>query len=297
MESVVENVRKRGESLLAHVEEFLQHRSRILYRPVNRPGSEIIVIGSSDYRWAELDETDAQRQTKLLRDCARFFGVLDVLLLGQIPSCLKEVRHAKGDFLELVSQEKECWHKSLEEAVQAARDAMRAILGSLSRLYDPIGGEFCYVPDTNALLHNTQLEEWVFGGSPAFTLVLTPSVLSELDDLKVRGNDKVQPKAEKLVRQIKEYSRRGDLTEGVTLTKDRSRIRALAVEPDMKHTLSWLDRDNNDDRFIASFLEVMRQHPRSVVVLVSRDVNVHNKANFALMPVVDPPEPFTHVKP
>jgi len=66
MESVVENVRKRGESLLAHVEEFLQHRSRILYRPVNRPGSEIIVIGSSDYRWAELDETDAQRQTKLL---------------------------------------------------------------------------------------------------------------------------------------------------------------------------------------------------------------------------------------
>ena len=35
----------------------------------------------------------------------------------------------------------------------------------------------------------------------------------------------------------------------------------------------------------------MRQRPHSPVVLVTRDINLTNKADFARVPVIDPPDP------
>ena len=93
------------------------------------------------------------------------------------------------------------------------------------------------------------------------------------------------------MRQIKEYARRGNLSEGVTLAEDRSVVRSLAMEPHMAQTLSWLDAGSKDDRFIASFIEVMRHHPGCEVVLVSRNHNVRNKARLASLPVIAPPDP------
>ena len=82
---------------------------------------------------------------------------------------------------------KPCAYESIDAAVQAAKKAMHAALNGLSRLYDGKSGEVCYVPDTSALLHNTQLDAWQFEGVPAFTMVLTPTVLSELDEFSKRG--------------------------------------------------------------------------------------------------------------
>jgi predicted ribonuclease YlaK len=60
----------------------------------------------------------------------------------------------------------------------------------------------------------------------------------------------------------------------------------------MAESLPWLDAGNRDDRFIASVIEVMRAHPRSAVVIVTRDVNLQNKAEFASLPFVEPPDPI-----
>ena len=49
----------------------------------------------------------------------------------------------------------------------------------------------------------------------------------------------------------------------------------------MEDSLPWLDRELNDDRLIASVLEVMRQNLGSRVVLVTSDVNHQNKADAA----------------
>ena len=122
--------------------------------------------------------------------------------------------------------------------------------------------------------------------------MLTSTVLSELDRLKVEHrNADIQDRANKLIRQIKEYRRRGPLTDGVPLVKDTSRIRARAVEPKIEESLPWLDPGNNDDRILASMIEVMRQYPRSLVTLVTRDINLQNKAEFARVVFVEPPEP------
>ena len=64
----------------------------------------------------------------------------------------------------------------------------------------------------------------------------------------------------------------------------------MAVEADAEHALPWLDLSNDDDRILAAFVDVMRQHPRTPVVLVTRD-NLQNKAEYAELPFVEPPDP------
>src|SRR5262249_4534149 len=128
--------------------------------------------------------------------------------------------------------------------------------------------------------------------TPRFTLILVPAVLSELDALKVNHrNETVRRKAETLIRQIKEYRRRGNLTRGVPVVKDKIDIVGIATEPSMKTTLPWLDLQNNDAGWFAAVIEVMRSRPRPRVIIVSRDINLQNKADFARVPFADPPEP------
>lgn len=45
------------------------------------------------------------------------------------------------------------------------------------------------------------------------------------------------------------------------------------------------------DRLIASMLEVMRLFLHSPVLLVTRDINAQNKADYAGISFIEPPEP------
>jgi hypothetical protein len=57
----------------------------------------------------------------------------------------------------------------------------------------------------------------------------------------------------------------------------------------MQDTLPWLDPTNDDDRLLASFLEVMRRFLHSPVILVTRDINLQNKAELAQVCFLEPP--------
>jgi len=97
------------------------------------------------------------------------------------------------------------------------------------------------VPDTNALLYNTDIDKWNFAEASKFRIMLTPTVLSELDQLKVAGRtDEVRKKSEKLIRQIKEYRRRGPLANGASVKKDAVELASIAIEPDTEAMLPWL---------------------------------------------------------
>lgn len=162
----------------------------------------------------------------------------------------------------------------------------------LSALHDPSEGAHVFVPDTNALYWNPALDSWRFADAEPFTLVLTPSVLADLDRHKIEHkNPEVRAKAERLIRGVKEYRRRGSLADGVTIARGVSSVATIATEPRMGDSLYWLDAANDDDRIIASVLEVMRVRPRSAVVLVTRDINMQNKAGYGRIPFVEPPDP------
>jgi predicted ribonuclease YlaK len=192
--------------------------------------------------------------------------------------------------LRIIEQNKNTPYASTQEAILIVREEVDKQIGLLNNLYGASFGGTIYVPDTNALLFNPQLENWRFSESPKFVLVLTPTVLKELDELKVsHRNETVREKSEKLISRIKGYRARGRITEGVPLVKGISEILALAVEPNVTNSLPWLDAQNSDDRILVSTLEVMRQRPRSTVILVTRDINLQNKAEFARIPFAEPP--------
>lgn len=128
---------------------------------------------------------------------------------------------------------------------------------------------------------------------PRFVLLFTPTVLGELDKLKIAPGEELRRKAERIVNQINEYGRRGAGRGEVTLRRDRSAVRMIAVEPDFSQTLPWLDPSIQDDRLIAATLEVIRQYPESPVTIVTRDGNLQNKARYAGIPCVEPPNPAT----
>jgi predicted ribonuclease YlaK len=180
--------------------------------------------------------------------------------------------------------------KTTSDARKKTHEALDVIVSKIADLYDSSDGTPIYVPDTNAILANPELEEWKFGHR--FTIHLTPTVLRELDEMKVHRNPDVAAKAEGVIRRIKGYRDRGggSLRDPVPLRSGRSTLQAGAVEPNMNETLPWLDPENRDDRIIASVIETMRSHVRSPVTLVTRDLNMQNKASHAAIPYIEPPE-------
>ena len=64
----------------------------------------------------------------------------------------------------------------------------------------------------------------------------------------------------------------------------------MAVEPRRDAALGWLSWDSADDRILAAMLELMRSSPGRAVALVTRDINLQNKAEFAHLPYLEPPE-------
>ena len=292
MKTVTDNLQETADEINGMLQTLLLNHSS-LYQWNDHNGLVVFISAHGDYAYRELPEAGRQIQAKLLEEYRRFNSLLKTLLREQPKDALKQLSEAETVMLRTIEQQ-HTWCKTTQEAFARATEALQTQFTLLKNCYDPSTGDIFYVPDTNALLYNPALERWEFDGVRSFALVLTPTILSELDALKVNHrNETVRQKAQTLINQVKEFRRRGRLTEGVTLVKGKSTILAIAVEPNMQDSLPWLDSTNKDDRFLAAVIEVMRLRLRSVVLAVSRDINFQNKAEFARVPFVEPPEPIT----
>lgn len=261
---------------------------------VNNPDSGIVFISvSGDHDWQPLCVEGRQLQSRVRSKYEKLLALLRVLLRSQ-PSSVHDIlsEYARTVY-EIVNQEGLTWVKTVDEAISNSEAAIDGQMGLLAGLYDGAENEAVCVPDTNALLYNQRLEDWEFEEYPRFLVILLPTVLSELDYLKVNHrNEEVRRKAEGIIRQIKSYRTRGSLAEGVPLRSGRSTLQTIAIEPNMAKSLPWLKADNNDDAILASLIEIMREHPRCQVMLITRDINLQNKAEYAGLPFVEPPEPL-----
>ncbi|MCY4377006.1 MAG: PIN domain-containing protein [Spirochaetaceae bacterium] len=143
-------------------------------------------------------------------------------------------------------------------------------------------GERILVPDTNAIANESDPTKYRhIAGHNTYVFLLLPTVLAELDALKnAHRNPDFREKIRRAIARIKGWRTQGALLAGVTVHKTVT-VRAIGTEPDMKDSLSWLDKENRDDRIIASVLEVQSDHPTSDVILVTEDVNLLNKADLA----------------
>ena len=129
-----------------------------------------------------------------------------------------------------------------------------------------------------------------FIGQEEFTVIIVPTVIQELDDLKIKSRDiDFKNKVKSVIRRLKGWRQQGSMLKGVTVNK-KITIKMVATEPKFNKTLQWLDSSNNDDRIIASILELQSTNPSSKVVLVTADLNLQNKAELAKLPIVEPIE-------
>jgi hypothetical protein len=251
----------------------------------------VVIIHANPYEWDELTDEGKEIQHALHTTYGKFKELVKSQIHGRVRETTQRFRELDRS-VEVFVEHAQSDHASVAAEIKSVCTAIDQMVELVAQGVDNSARLPVFVPDTNALLYNTTLEDWAFDGVPKFKIVITPTVLHELDGLKINHrNEAVRDKAEKLIRQIKGYRTRGDLHTGVTLRTSVSQLVALAVEPDMEHTLSWLDKDHEDDRLIASTLEVMRQYLHSPVTLVSRDINAQNKATFAGIDVCEPPEP------
>jgi len=289
MQTVTQLLTEIARTIIEHGTELLLTHSR-LKEVEESPG--IIFVGFGTHSWQPLTVDGLRLQSRIREEFERFHAVLSCLLRKQSASVRSSLKQTSSKIKKLIDQQGGTYCHSCKQAAIDFKEAVNEQVQMLTHLFDAADGDHVYVPDTNALLYNTQLEEWRFDDSAKFVLLLMPTVLSELDSLKVTGkSDAVREKANKLVRQVMEYRRRGNLNDGVILRKDSHRLRTIAIEPDFANSLPWLDPNNNDDRILAGFVEAMRQHPRCPVILVTRDINLTNKADYARLPCIQPPGP------
>jgi len=259
--------------------------------PINTQYSSIIVCNpNGDHRWNDMLPDGKRIQTKLLPEIDRFTELVYTISQNMpndsqqnLSDLLKQIRNS-------VEQNcATCW-KTNDEAVEGFRDLIEQLINTLQDYYGDSSDDVIAIPDTNAFLGNPDIEHWQFKDIKHFTIILTPIILSELDELKINHrNETVRDKAIKIIRKLKEYCRRGTIGESVVIVTGRISLKSIASEPNMSKSLSWLDPSNADDRFLATTLEVIRSNLGDRVFIITGDINLQNKAEMAGIPFCEVP--------
>ncbi|HDY86682.1 MAG TPA: hypothetical protein ENH82_01030 [bacterium] len=282
MKSVVDSLKEMSEEIKSDIETLLLNYTTI--------HSDRVFSSSGDHYWGSLSREGNGIQSKVLETYQQFSHLVNMLIIKQSQDVAGIYYAHDMKIKQIIEQKGNTWYKTPPDVLTAATETMDKYVGLLEELYDPSDGRAIYVPDTNALVYNPELEKWRFPDAQLFKIFLIPLILFELDTIRDKHeNEMLREKAESLIGKIKGFRSRGRLTDGVPLVEGISEIVAGALEPDFENTLPWLNVENSDDRILASFIEIIRLHPHSPVVLVTCDINLQNKAEFARLQFEEPP--------
>lgn len=277
------------ESLFGFRQQLLRllEASGIRDRGFNKPGDAVFFVGAQ-YGWSDLDDEALVLQRDLLREWTTLREIV-IFLSKDMPNSISyDIKEACDTIDFLVKQDGSIWSDNMHQLEEDGAKAVNDIVSSLKKFSGDRVGSVILVPDTNALIWQPDFTEYHMPDKQ-IELILIPSVLSELDEAKINKNESVRKKADKIIRQVKDFRRRGNLNSGVTVVKNKINIRSIAIEPKMGESLCWLDPGSQDDRILASTLEIIRANLGTPVALITRDMNLENKAELARIPYIAPP--------
>jgi hypothetical protein len=235
--------------------------------------------------WGEINDEQRAKQIELKREFEQVIELLRLLLRGAPEDTMRQLDEAEKEFriwLELRSN----WNLSNNRQENILN--VLQIATKLEKTLDILSAvgkkEVIIVPDTNSLLVESDPVKYrKIARTDSVMFLLLPTVLGELDRLKVEHRiPEVRDKAKKVISRIKGWRQQGSLHTGVTIDKSIL-VKARHSEPDMNNTLSWLTADVQDDRIIASILQLQAEQPSSQIILVTGDINLMNKADAALI--------------
>ena len=285
MQSVASRLRLDLDSLTQRLVDLIQKL------PVERRdlGGDGVFIVAPEYYWGEPSVDQLKIQLDIKRDYEEWFEVFGSVFARATDDLNRRIQkadHRLRNWIELRSN----WSLELDPA--SNKRSLQGDVKDLIEILEVIAAGDpappIIIPDTNAIVSRPDPVKYrsIAGGSE-FIFLLLPTVLAELDSLKnLHRNPEFREKVYKTIKRIKGWRNQGSLRHGTTVNGDII-VKAVAVEPNMHHTLTWLDEENRDDRIIASVLEVQSSYPNARVVLVTEDVNLLNKADLARMESTD----------
>lgn len=254
--------------------------------------SSMLVLIANDNNWGVTDDKQKHKQIKLVRMYLSWFEHFSLLFYESPQSLQKQITKTHTAVKKWIEKENG-WNvpSTIAEAKSTFQEQIQTYYQLLNLFKQSGDPEVILVPDTNALIKVPEIASYGAAiGQTEYTVVILPTVLSELDKLKItHRNDDFRTKVQSVITRLKGLRQQGNMHEGVKVNKVVT-VRMIAYEPDFKKTLSWLDPENNDDRIIAATLEVQREEPSSTVILVTADINHQNKAEMANIPYIEPPE-------
>lgn len=230
-------------------------------------------------------------QLALKREYEVISELSKLLVRGGPKELVGELNQADAEFRNWLDLDR-TWGLSIN-AVENSTKALESIK-PVERIFDVLDASgqdgIIIVADTNSLLAESDPTKYrESAGQDSFVFILLPTVLGELDKLKVEHrNPELREKARNVISRIKGWRNQRSLIGGVVIDKSIT-VRARGTEPDVGNSLSWLDPSNSDDRIIASVLSLQVEFPSARVVLVSGDINLLNKADVALIETADTP--------
>ena len=287
MDTISDKISKDLDNLSIQLLDFVRTNTRL--KRVFFPG-DMSFSTSGDFSFEDLEADAIPIQDRLYKNFNKTFDLIDFLLADSPKDHTKEFTTNRDIITEFILQNSMTWCISINEIATKSEEAVKSIQTILNTLFVKGNQIPLFIPDTNALYANTEPENWNFDDASKFEIIITPSVLKDLDRHKIEHrNEEIRNKAIKLINKIKEFRRRGKLTEGVNVTKDKIVLRTVATEPDFSKALKWLDHNNDDDRLIAEILEIMKQNCDRPVLIVTADINLQNKCEFVDLPFLEPP--------
>ena len=121
------------------------------------------------------------------------------------------------------------------------------------------------------------------------TFIFPSTTISELDNLKTGKKDEnFRRKLTTAINNLSEMTKMGNILDGIGLPNGII-VKMLAAEPDFSTLPQWLDPSINDDRIVASAIELQRNSPKSIITILTNDINMQNKGSLAGIPVMKVP--------
>ncbi len=279
MPSIAERLQSDLEALTNRIADLIRE---LPVERRNTSGRSVVFLGPDCYlRIATYKQLNAQLAIK--RDYEEWVGIFKSVFAKPTDLLNRRIKKADSRVRQWIEL-KPNWSISRDRA--ANEEKLRAdvkLFHEMLAILDADGPTATIlIPDTNAIIGEpSPIHYKSIASDDTFVFLLLPTVLAELDALKNNHrNSDFRKEVNKVITRVKGWRNQGGLRKGVTVDRTIT-VKAVAGEPKMDNTLSWLDENNRDDRIIASVLEVQSTYPNARVVLVTGDINLSNKADVA----------------
>lgn len=284
-------IQERFDAILqsSRLERYARQPNPFAYLGSNPPKGPRIEL-----RWVKLSPKLEREQNQTLRDFEEWYT--DFVGLFPNPTRDEDVQ-LKRLYFEMDSWIKYRKDKEIPDSVNTATALFGAtcekFIDMLNQLTPSGGASSILVIDTSAIIDCPDVSQMsILLNMSGATFIFPSTTISELDDLKKgRRDENFRRRLTAAISNLNEIMTKGNVLEGIALPNNII-VKMLAVEPDFSRLPKWLDPQINDDRILASAIELQRSNPNSSIAILANDINMQNKATLAGMPVMKVPDSF-----